>query len=67
MKKLYHVSDDIFIAAAFATFILGGFFKLLDIQVLFWGITAKSLIYLSFFCLLFSIALSLYDLAYKGK
>lgn len=67
MKTVYHVGDDLFIAAAFVTFILGGIFNLLGIDTLFWGITPKNLIVLSMMCLLFSIALSLYDVAHGEK
>jgi hypothetical protein len=67
MKKMYHLGDDLFIACAFVTFALGGTFKLLGIERLPYGITAKNLLFLSAFCLLFSIALSLYDLAHGEK
>lgn len=67
MKTVYHVGDDLFIALAFVTFILGGLFGLLGINNLIWGITPQNLIFLSMMCLLFSIALSLYDVAHGEK
>jgi len=61
------VGDDLFIALAFMAFILGGVFKLFGFNNLIWGVTPQSLIFLSMMCLLFSIALSLYDVAHGGK
>ena len=65
MRKNYEICGDIFIAAAFVTFILGVMFRLLGIGHIIWNITNTSLIKLSFWCLLFSIALSLMDIAKK--
>ncbi len=65
MKKMYNIGEDLFIATAFVTFIVGGVLKLLSIEDLFWGITARSLIGLSVMTLLFSMALSLYDMAHQ--
>ena len=67
MKKIYHIGDDLFIAIAFTALVIGGITKLLGVKELFWGITSVSLIKLSVISLLFSIALSLYDLAYSRK
>lgn len=67
MKKVYHLGDDLFLAFAFVTFIVGGVLRLLGIPTLFWGITTRSVVSLSVICLLFSIALSLYDLAHGQK
>jgi hypothetical protein len=67
MKKIYNVGDDLFLAIAFVTFIVGGVLRLLGISTLFWGITARDVIQFSVMCLLFSIALSLYDLAHGQK
>lgn len=67
MKKVYHLGDDLFLATAFVTFMVGGVLKLLGISTLFWGITTRSVVQLSVVCLLFSIALSLYDLAHGQK
>jgi len=61
------VGDDLFIALAFVTFILGGVFKLMGFSNLLWGITPANLIFLSMMCLLFSIALSLYDVAHGER
>lgn len=65
MKKMYHVGDDLFIAAAFVCFITGGFFYLLNFQNLAFGVTPRHLIQLAAICLLFSISLSLYDMAHE--
>lgn len=67
MKKIYNIGDDLFLASAFMTFMVGGVLRLLGITTLFWGITTRSIIQLSVICLLFSIALSLYDLAHSQK
>lgn len=67
MKKVYHLGDDLFLATAFVTFMVGGVLRLLGISTLFWGITTRSVVQLSVICLLFSIALSLYDLAHGQK
>lgn len=64
MKKMYNIGEDLFIAAAFVTFIIGGVLGLLGIKVLFWGITTRSIIGLSIISLLFSMALSMYDIAH---
>lgn len=64
MKKMYDIGEDLFIACAFVTFITGGVLGLLGIKELFWGITTRSLIGLSIMCLLFSMALSMYDVAH---
>lgn len=67
IKKVYNIGDDLFLAMAFVTFMIGGVLKLLGIPVLFWGITTRNAIQLSVICLLFSIALSLYDFAHGQK
>ncbi len=67
MKKIYNIGDDLFLAVAFMTFMVGGVLRLLGISTLFWGITTRSIVQLSVICLLFSIALSLYDLAHGQK
>jgi hypothetical protein len=64
MKKVYNLSGDIFIAAAFIILPVAVLFKLSGIEVLFWGITSSGLIKLTGLCLLFSIALNLHDLAH---
>lgn len=65
MKTLYRVGDDIFVAAAFVSFIIGIILKLAGIKEVMLGITPKAIIFFSMMCLLFSIALSLYDLNLK--
>lgn len=67
MKNIYHLGDDFFIAVAFISFIVGSVLKLLGISEIIWGIQTRSIISLSILCLLFSIALSLYDLAHEQK
>lgn len=67
MKTLYHLGDDLFIAISFVSFTVSGVLKLLGIQDLFWGITTNTLLNLSIVSLLFSIALSLYDIAHGRK
>lgn len=64
MKKMYNISEDLFIAIAFVTFIIGGVLRLLQINDLFWGITTRNIIGLSVISLLFSMALSMYDIAH---
>ena len=64
MKKMYNIGEDLFIACAFVTFIIGGVLSLLGIKELFWGITARGIIGLSIMSLLFSMALSMYDIAH---
>ena len=66
MKTVYNLGDDLFLAVAFVIFIIGTFLRLLGIYNIGFGITSRSLIGGAIVCLLFSIALSLYDLAH-GK
>ena len=65
MKKNYLICGDIFIAAAFSAFIIGSVTYLLGIKYIIWNITSLSLVKLSYWCLLFSIALSLMEMAKK--
>ena len=65
MRKDYEICGDIFIAMAFVTFVLGVMFRLLGIHQIIWNITNESLLKTSFWCLMFSIALSLLDMAKK--
>jgi len=67
MKKTYHMGDDLFVVIAFVTFIIAVVLKLLGISEIVWGITATQLFKGAVVCLLFSIALSLRDLAQSGK
>lgn len=64
MKKMYNIGEDLFIAGAFVAFITGSVLGLLGIKELFWGITTRSVIGLSIMSLLFSMALSMYDIAH---
>ena len=64
MKSVYRLGDDLFIPAAFVAFVLGIGLKLLGVPSLKLGIailTIRGLFLASALCLLFSIALSLYD------
>ncbi len=67
MKKLYNVGEDLFIAGAFVTFVVGGMLSLLGINVIFKVITTRGLIILSITSLLFSMALSLYEIAHHKQ
>ena len=62
MKKVYRVGEDVFIILAFVTFAVGVFLRALRFKELIWGITTNEVIAFSIACLLFSIALSVYDL-----
>jgi len=68
MKKSYRIGGDIFVACAFVSFVVGGFFKIFshtgvsaDLCVVGWS----GLIKLSALFLLFSIALSLLDISHS--
>lgn len=63
MRKVYNLGDDLFLAVAFVSFVVGAVLRLLGIYEIAWGITNRGLIVNAVICLLFSIALSLYDLA----
>jgi uncharacterized membrane protein YiaA len=65
MKNIYRLGDDIFIAVAFVSFVVGVFLKLIGIYEIGPGITPRNILFFSITCLLFSIALSLYDLTQK--
>jgi hypothetical protein len=67
MKKVYNFGDDLFLAIAFVTFAIGVVSRLLEIDSFWWGVTPQNLISLSMMCLIFSIALSLYDIASSSK
>lgn len=67
MKKMYRISDDLFMMIAFVAFMVGVVTRLLGISEIFWGITPLQLFNGTVVCLLFSIALSLRDLAQPGK
>lgn len=63
MKKVYNLGDDFFLAIAFMSFVVGSVLQLLGIDDIGWGITSRNLIVNAALCLLFSVALSLYDIA----
>ncbi|MFH1577457.1 MAG: hypothetical protein ABIC18_00080 [Candidatus Omnitrophota bacterium] len=66
MKQTYHIGDDLFLVLAFSGFMVAVVAKLLGISLLFWGVTSIQLFGGSIVCLLFSIALSLREVA-KSK
>jgi len=65
MRKVYRLGDDLFIAIAFVSFVIGIILRLMGIEDLPLGIDTKAVLFFSMMCLLFSIALSLYDLHIK--
>lgn len=65
MKTVYSLGDDIFIAMAFVSFIIGIALRILSISQIAFGLNYKEVLFFSVMCLLFSIALSLYDLGQK--
>jgi hypothetical protein len=65
MKTVYSLGDDIFIAMAFVSFIIGIALRILSITQIAFGLNYKEVLFFSVMCLLFSIALSLYDLGQK--
>jgi hypothetical protein len=67
MKKVYHVGDDLFVVIAFVSFVVAVISRLLGISPIFWGITPLQLFNGALACLLFSIALSLRDMAQVGR
>ena len=63
MKKTYEIGEDLFILIAFVAFVVGVVLRLLDISPIIWGITTAQLLKGTVACLLFSIALSVRELA----
>ena len=63
MKKTYEIGEDLFIIIAFVAFLVGVVLRLLDISPIIWGITTAGLLKGTVVCLLFSIALSVRELA----
>ena len=63
MKQIYCISDDLFMAFAFMSFIVAVVCRLLGISAIIWGITPNQLFQGAIVCLLFSIALSLRDMS----
>lgn len=62
MKSVYSVGDDFFIAMAFMSFVVGIGLRILSVSQIVFGINYKEVLFFSMMCLLFSIALSLYEL-----
>lgn len=67
MKTIYKLGDDLFVAIAFVSFVVGIILKLMGVEEIGAGITPKGIIFFAMMCLLFSIALSLYDLVLKKE
>ena len=67
MKKVYRIGDDLFMSIAFVVFIVGVVLKLLGISTIIWGITPIQLFNGAAVCLLFSIALSLREMAHSER
>jgi hypothetical protein len=67
MKKVYNMGEDLFLAIAFVTLTIGGVLKLIGINEVFLGITSRNLILLAVVSLLFSITLSMSDIAHGRK
>jgi len=70
MKKIYPIGEDIFIATAFVSFVIAlgvtAVTKIAEISLLPFGLTPSHIFNFSMICLLFSISLSLRDMA-QGK
>ena len=62
MRKIYSVGDDLFVALAFISFIVGVALRILSFSDIPFGIDYREVLFFSVMCLLFSIALSLYEL-----
>jgi len=67
MRKIYPLGDDFFIALAFISFVVGIILKLMGIDTIGFGVTNNSIFYFATMCLLFSVALSLYDITRERK
>ena len=63
VKKTYEVGEDLFIIIAFVAFIVGMILRVSEISPIIWGITTTQLLQGTVVCLLFSIALSVRELA----
>jgi hypothetical protein len=66
MKKVYPIGEDIFIATAFVSFLVALVVRVVDLTPLPLGVTPSHIFNFSLICLLFSISLSLRDMA-QGK
>ena len=67
MKEVYRIGDDVFVAMAFVSFVLGIALRILSISQVTFGLTYQEVLFFSVMCLMFSIALSLYDLNTANK
>jgi hypothetical protein len=62
MRKVYSVGDDLFVALAFISFVVGIGLRILSLSGIPFGINYREILFFAMMCLLFSIALSLYEL-----
>jgi hypothetical protein len=62
MRKVYSVGDDLFVALAFISFVVGIALRVLSASGVSFGISYREILFFAMMCLLFSIALSLYEL-----
>ena len=70
MKKSYRMGGDIFVACAFISFVVGGFFKVFDamgIQTDLVVVGWSGMLKLAIIFLLFSISLSLLDISHSDE
>jgi hypothetical protein len=62
MRQVYSVGDDLFVALAFISFVVGIALRILSFSGIPFGINYREILFFAMMCLLFSIALSLYEL-----
>lgn len=67
MKNIYQIGDDLFVIIAFVAFVVAVFARLAGVPPMFLGITPIQLFRGAGMCLLFSIGLSLRDMAAASK
>jgi len=62
MRRVYSLGDDLFVAMAFVSFSVAIGLRILSISNIPFSINYREVVFFSVMCLLFSIALSLYEL-----
>ena len=67
MRKIYSVGDDLFVAMAFIGFVVGIALRILSLSDMPFGVSSREVLFFAMMCLLFSIALSLYELNQSNK
>ena len=67
MKQIYRIGDDLFVLIAFISLVVAIVTRLLGITNIIYGIRPVQLLCGSAICLLFSVALSLRDMAYSKE